>query len=877
MQSLPIDPLLPAVADGLRRDNCLVLRAPPGAGKTTRVPAAILDAGLAADKHIVVLEPRRIAARVAAEYVARERGGVLGDQVGYRVRFEQRGGQATRLWFVTEGVFSRQLSRDPFIENVAVVVLDEFHERHLQGDVALAVVRELQHTVRPDLRLVAMSATLETETLAAALGDCTVLTSEGRSHPVAVEYAEGAEAGAPLAHRVAGALRRVIEAPRAVPGAPPASTAEGDILVFLPGAAEIRRTATAIEALVRPHGIGIVTLHGNQPLDAQRRALQPGPGRRVILSTNVAETALTVEGVTMVIDSGLARIARLDARHGINTLRVAPISQASADQRAGRAGRNAPGHCIRLWTRADHAGRRAHETPEVQRLDLSAIVLELRGWGLQDPRALEWIDPPPAGALAVAERLLVQLGAVNSASGALTETGGRMLDLPVPPRIARLLVEAVRQGCAEEGACLAALATERDICVEGRALGSTETARWPSGPSDLLLRLDLLEDAARRRFDAGTLRGVGLDPGAVRAVERSRRQLLRVLGGREAGDRPRGSQRRQNTSQHCERAALLRCILAGFPDRVARRRAPGSPRGLMVGGRGVVLLEHSIVRDAELFVAIDVDATAGRGTAEARIRMASQIERRWLAELFPDAMGEISEIVFDHERERVVMRERELFHDLLLAKQVRLDVDPARAEAVLAAAARQDLERAVRISNADRTLLARIAFLQRWMPELALPADGKAFLADVVAGLCAGRCSFAETRNADVGAALRRALTHAQIAALERDAPTHYLLPSGRRAPVVYEPDKPPAVAARIQELFGLRRTPRLARGQVSLVTAILAPNSRPVQITDDLESFWRSTYAEVRKQLRGRYPKHDWPADPTSARPSSRPGKRRP
>ena len=850
MQSLPIDPLLPQLVQSLRDNSRLVLRAPPGAGKTTRVPAALLDANIAPSKRVLVLEPRRIAARSAAAFVARERGKRVGDEIGYRVRFEQQGGAATRLWFLTEGVLGRQLARDPYLEGVGVVVLDEFHERHVHGDIALAVVRELQETVRPDLRLLVMSATLDTDRLAAFLGDCPVVTSEGRAYPVQIEH-EAASDDRPLAGQVAGAFRRLLAS----------STDDGgDVLIFLPGAAEIRRSAAEIAPIAAQHQCDLVLLHGDLPLDAQQRAIRPGPRRKVVLSTNVAESALTIEGVTAVIDSGLARVARFDAKHGINAVRIAPISRASADQRAGRAGRLAPGRCVRLWSAADHAARRVHETPEILRLDLSDTLLELRAWGQSDPRVLAWLDPPDDAAWRRARKLLELLGAL-APDGALTPIGRRMLDLAVAPRLARVLIEAEQRNCADAGALLAALASDRDIVTESRAVfaaGARRAVPASVGASDLLLRADLFNQAAEAHFDPTSCRALRLDVRSVRAVERSRVQLSR-------------SRVRGRRFSEVDEDTLLRCVLAGFPDRVVKRRAPGSPRGIMVGGKGVALSERSIVRDAEYFVAIEMEAGRQQQAAEARVHIASAVHPEWLAEMFPAAVRSQRRIEFDDERERVVERRQEVFHDLVLSERVEFDVDPERAGEVLTEIARGAPERAVNLTDGARSLLERVRLLGRALPELDLPADIDALLTDAAARLCAGCRSFADVRRRDVSTALREQLTPRQLHALDREAPTQYRLPSGRAVAVRYEPDKPPSVAARIQELFGLATTPRFAAGRVPLVIQLLAPNQRPVQITGDLASFWRNTYPEVRKQLRGRYPKHAWPEDPLSATPTSR------
>ena len=843
--ALPIDGLLPQIVHAVRDAPTVLLRAAPGAGKTTRVPAALLDAGVAGAREILVLEPRRIAARAAAEFVAAARGQRVGDDVGYRIRFEQRGGAATRLWFATEGMFERQLSSDPFLERVAVVVLDEFHERHLQGDLALAVVRELQATVRPDLRLVVMSATLGTDALAAALDGAVVIESSGRAFPVTTHWAVRPLDPRALASVVGDAVRRAITADE---------DDGGDLLVFLPGAGEIRRAHETLAAMATERGFDVVTLHGDQSIDLQVRALRRGPRRRVVLATNVAETALTVDGVTTVIDSGLARVARFDARYGLNRLRVVPISRASADQRAGRAGRTAPGRCYRLWTRGEDSGRRAHETAEILRLDLSRLLLTLRGWGLASTAALRWLDPPPAAAVAAAERLLRLLGALDADNGQLTDVGRALLAVPVEPRIGRMLLEATRRDCAAEGALLAALASERDILAGARAFGGTTTA-WPPGPSDLLLRADLMRDALRRGGGSNACAALGLEPRAVRAVEGVWQQLARSV---------------QVSARFDDQAAvstLSRCVLAGFPDRVARRRADGTGRARMVGGTGVTLAPESVVREAALFVAVAVESGHG---PEALVRLASAIEPAWLTELFPHACQRREELVFDDARRRVVARTQERFADLVLSEQVRTEVPALEAGVALFAAVQSDPARRPPLGTMADAWLARLYFLAAARPELEMPMPA-ALVATALESACAGRSSLDQLARLDWLELLRGLCPHAAAQLVEREAPSHFDLPTGRRVPIHYSADRPPAAAARLQELFGLEQTPPLAGGRVRLVLEILSPSQRPVQITDDLASFWRNGYPQVRKELRGRYPKHAWPDDPLTATPTAR------
>lgn len=841
MDRLPIDPLLPRICQQLALSQAVVVQAAPGAGKTTRVPASLLDADIAAGRQIVVLEPRRIAARAAAEIVARQRGTQVGGEVGYQVRFERKGTDATRLWFLTEGLFTRLLVRDPFLERVGAVVLDEFHERHLQGDFALAAVIELQRTVRPDLKLVVMSATLESEKVATHLGGCPVLRSDGRAFPVTIEYLAG-DAAQPLAPRAAAAVRRVLDDDHD----------DGDVLVFLPGAGEIRRVAELIESTALRVGSDVLPLHGDLPLAQQYEATRRGARRRVILATNVAETALTVEGVSVVIDSGLARVGRFDAKHGLNRLVLARISRAAADQRAGRAGRLRPGRCVRLWSASDHQGRLAHELPEVARLDLSEILLEVRAWGLAAVRQLAWLDVPGEPALRRAENLLHRLGALLE--GDLSEVGRRMLRRSLPPRLARMMVCAEDFGCEGRASLLAALASEREICAGARAF-SDRRQTIDLAVSDLLARAELFEEAERDGFSAAACRHLGLEPSAVRAVDRARRQLLRRRPDRdEAAD-----------------DAVLRCVLAGFPDRVVRRREPGSRRGVMVGGKGVVLAETSAVREADLFVAVELDGGTHRDAAgEALVRVASGIDHRWLGEMFPGAVRTVRETAFDEIRGAVIERRRTLYEDLVLSETVTAATDAAARTEALLSAARADPWRVIEGSATVEALLDRLNAAALWFPDMAFPTAD-----EVVAGaaqtLCSGARSIADARRRDALPAMLAQLTYDQRRRLERELPDEYRLPNGRAAKIRYPAGQAPVVSARIQEVFGLTETPRVARGRVAVVFELLAPNHRPAQVTDDLASFWRNTYAEVRKQLRGRYPKHAWPEDPFPSPPLRR------
>lgn len=828
---LPIDSVLPRLVEALRQHSSAVLVAPTGAGKTTRVPPALLDAGLAGAGQVVMLEPRRLAARAAARRIAEERGVELGSEVGFQVRFERRASAATRVLVVTEGLLVRMLQDDPFLERAGAVIFDEVHERSLDTDLALALVRKVQREARPELRVVAMSATLAPEALARFLGDAPVVRSEGRLFPVDVRWLEREEE-LPLHTHV---LRGVADA---------LEQTAGDVLAFLPGVGEIRRAGEALAESAQRRGVELVELYGDLPPERQDRALLRGSRRRVVLATNVAQSSVTVEGVTAVVDSGLARFLRYDASVGLDRLELDWISRASADQRTGRAGRTEPGICLRLWTEARQRALAAEDEPEIRRVDLAGALLELALWGERDPAAFTWYEPPPRAAIDRALELLEQLGALEA--NVVTPLGKDMARLPTAPRMARLLIEGARLGQGERAALAAALLAERDPFRRDRKRAASSSE---SDVLDRVLALEAFEERGHLHSEVGELH-----QGTARQVLRARDQLARLS--------PRTA--RGESVPFAE--ALERAVLAAFPDRLARRRAPGERRGVLTSGRGVRLGEESAVLDPEWFVCVETDAGRRGERAEALVRVASGVRAEWIPE---ERFERRVELTFDAARERVVALRRTLLDALVVEEvQVALPGD-ARVAEVLCEAAGRTLERALALEEpAVSALLARVRSLAHWRPELELPTLGEDDLRAALPDLCAGKSSFEELRRTALDSVLRNRLTHAQRQALEREAPERIEVPTGSRIALTYEPGRPPVLAVRIQEVFGLTQTPRVAAGRVPVLLHLLGPNYRPQQVTDDLASFWVNTYPEVRKELRRRYPKHSWPEDPLTAPP---------
>ncbi|HWM87541.1 MAG TPA: ATP-dependent helicase HrpB [Kofleriaceae bacterium] len=805
---LPIDSHLPAVGSALRDGN-LVLVAEPGAGKTTRVPQAVVEVG----GRVVVLEPRRLAARAAARRVAEEMGTRVGGAVGYEVRFDRQVGPDTRVLFMTEGLLARRLMSDPDLVGVGTVLVDEFHERHLTGDLTLALLRRAQRTSRPDLRLGVLSATIDPAPVAAFL-DCPVLAVPGRVHPVAIEHAAHPPDG-PLEREVARAVGRLAR-----------EGLDGHVLVFLPGAGEIRRAITACGELASRHDLVLLPLHGSLPPAEQDLALAPSARRKIVFATNVAETSITIDGVAAVVDVGTARIARHAPWSGLGGLRVEPISRASAAQRAGRAGRTRPGRCLRLYTRHDHDTRREFDLPEVLRADLAEAVLALHAAGVAG--AFEWFEAPPPASLSAAEALLERLGALE-AGGKLSEVGRRMMRFPLHPRQARVLVEAERRGVADEGCLVAAALSEEGPRRRGAAAHSS--------PSDVLDRVDSLASE----------RGP-----AVRAAA----QLRRLVDRSRVADQDRDG-------------ALMLALLTGFPDRVARRRRAGAPELLLcasAGGGAAVLHAASAVRDPELVVAVDAEEQGRGQSRQVSVRAASAVDPAWLFDLYLDRIADTDELRFDPAAERIE-RIRRLSYDGLVLEETR-EIDPGRLDLAAAGAV---LARAARAAGLDRffgaelaRLRARIDLIARASPNAGIEPVADAELEEIVAGACReGATSFADLRAASLLDRLWRARGTEQRRALDRLAPESVSLPGRKRVPVHYEPDRPPWIESRLQDFFGLKAGPAVAGGAVPLVLHLLAPNKRAVQITSDLARFWEVHYPSIRRELSRRYPKHAWPEDP--------------
>jgi ATP-dependent helicase HrpB len=826
---LPIDAVLGELAGTLARRNVAVLVAPPGAGKTTRVPLVLAAEPWTAQKRILVLEPRRLAARAAAERMAKTLGEHVGDTVGYRVRFGSKVSRRTRIEVVTEGVFTRRILDDPGLDGIAAVLFDEFHERSLDADLGLALTRDAQEGLREDLRILVMSATIDGARIAKALGDAPVISSEGRAFPVETRYV-GRDPAKPVEAQVADAILRALHADA------------GSILAFLPGAAEIRRTEARLREAIHDPAIGIYPLFGALDAAVQDDAISPAPAghRKVVLATSIAETSITIDGVRVVIDSGLARVPRYEPDVGLTRLETVRVSRAAADQRRGRAGRVEPGVCYRLWDEPQTAALAPYAQPEILAADLSTLVLDLAQWGVADPGKLVFFDAPPAAALAEAKSLLTDLGAIDG-DGRITAEGKALNALPLPPRLARMVIDAAREGATRAAAEIAAVLSER-------GLGGNDV--------DLEHRLDALRrDRSPRGEEAKRM--------ARRWAESGETALPASSSGV-----PNGA--RSNGAPELSTGAIL---ALAYPERIAKNRGGGTGAFLLANGRGANIDPASPLARAPLLSVAEIIGSAAQG----RITLAAAIGLAEIEARFADRIVTREEITVDPNAFALRGRRARRLGAIALGEQaVPVVPDESTATRLAEAIAAAGLDRLPWTKSLrqwrDRVLFLRTAEGEEW-PDLS-DAVLAASAAEWLAALLADKISLAGLGADEFEAALHGLLSHALRRRLEAEAPTHFDAPSGSRVPIEYEAEGP-KLAIRVQELFGLDSHPSVARGRVPLVIELLSPAHRPVQVTRDLPNFWRGSYAAVRADLRGRYPRHPWPEDPLSA-PATRRAKPR-
>lgn len=831
---LPVTEILPDLCRTLRAAPSAVLVAPPGAGKTTLVPLALLDEPWLKGRKILLLEPRRLAARAAAHRMAELLGEKdAGGTVGYRMRLETRVGPRTRVEVVTEGILTRMLQSDPALEEVGVVVFDEFHERSLQADVGLALTLHARTLLRPDLRILVMSATLAAAPVAELLGEAPVLRSEGRLHPVDTRWEERPVEGW-IEPVVASRIRDALHAE------------SGDVLAFLPGSAEIRRTAEALEGRL-PSGTDVFQLFGMLPRDVQDRALRPAPSgrRKVVLASAIAESSLTIDGVRVVVDAGLMRVPRFDPGSGMTRLETVRVTRDSADQRRGRAGRLAPGVCYRLWTRQEEQGLVPARAPEIREADLAPLALELASFGASADD-VPWLDPPAPGALAQAGELLEELEAVDT-QGALTDPGRKMAALGIHPRLAHMVLRGAEEGGGTLACDLAGLLEERDVFR--RAQGPL--------PVDLRLRLEVLQRGG------GAPAGASLDRGALRRVRDQGRALARRAGVGGEGGAP------------VELGQVGRLAAMAYPDRVGRLRPGGRGRFLLRNGRGATVDPADPLAGEPWLVAVDVD---GRGR-DGRVFLAVPLEQAEVEDLFRDQIREVDEVVWDDGAERAQARRARRLGAVTVSEGSLREPSP---DAVAGALCEGIRRRGLHVLPWDREtsqLRDRLAFLALLDPDAWPSASDEALLADLegwLAPFLTGLRSLADLSRVSLAQALLTRVPWERRQEVDRLAPTHLEVPSGSRIFLDYTDPGAPVLAVRLQEVFGLTETPTVGGGRVPLTVHLLSPAHRPVQVTRDLTSFWRDTYFEVRKDMRARYPKHHWPEDPMAAEPTRRTKPRR-
>ncbi|MGA2499391.1 MAG: ATP-dependent RNA helicase [Tepidisphaeraceae bacterium] len=901
---LPIHSIREELLRRLREGNRLVLSAPTGSGKTTQVPQFLQQSGQF-DGDIVILQPRRLATRLVAERVAREMDCRIGELVGYQTRHDSKVSPLTRIRFLTEGLFLRQLQNSPSLRGISVVLLDEFHERNLATDVSLALVRRLQETGRPDLRLIVMSATLDVQQVTAYL-NCPAIETHGRMYPVDIGYrAAKSTAGSksaigkwqqrgptPVWNLAADALADLLQ-----------REPEGDVLVFMPGSYEIRRTIETCERL--GGGLAIYPLYSELPAAEQDQALRPDERRKVIVSTNVAETSITIEGVRHVIDSGLARVNRFDPRRGVNVLAIEPVSRASAEQRAGRAGRTAPGTCLRLWAESEYRHRPAQNDPEIRRLDLAEVMLQLLDLGIEQPADFPWLESPDSDAVTHALDVLIELGAVaalrgtgfqpvvNRVSGehtgkvpvppllCLTAIGSRMAKMPMHPRLSRLLVEAESRGCVERACLWAALISERDILVRGMECPLAKEMETTFPRSDFVVLERALGFAKASRFDPDRCLRKGIHANACREVERTQRLYESVVAG---GDRRRNtaindrgykSQHSGPSTQHSPPSArllttdhglltpLAKCLLVAFSDHLSLRRNTTNLAAAVIHGRRGELDPATIAQHVGLVLPVEMSEIGGGKNTDTRtvLSLVTEIAPEWVRDVYKSQLRREIRHEYNAKMQAVEATDVELLADLPIDERLLPDsaVDRGRAGEILAEQIRRGILRLEAWDESVEHWIARVRCVAGWFPERRMVCYDEIETGVILQEFCAGAIRAKDLRDRSVLDALKGALSWEDQQFVERMAPERIELPRGWRMKVEYTPGQQPRGRAKIQDFYGMTQTPTIAAGRVKVVLELLAPNMRPVQTTEDLAGFWERLYPELKKALSRRYPRHEW------------------
>ncbi|WP_411827922.1 ATP-dependent helicase HrpB [Luteolibacter sp. AS25] len=839
------------IADDLRKaasaNQRILLTAPTGSGKSTEVPGLIADLP-EIEGRVIVIEPRRMAARLLAGYVAGNRKTPLGQETGYAVRFDAKYGPKTKILYLTDGIFQRILQENPTLEGISAVIFDEFHERRLAVDIALARCLNLTEDQRPDLRLVVMSATLETDSLDTYMAPVRKLAAGGRTFPVEILHRPHRPA---QGHRQAGPQREIPiwDQTAALTRDAISLPDPGNILIFLPGTHEIRRTIEILENTAACRTFEIFPLYSALAPAEQEKAIRPSDKPKIIVATNVAETSLTIPGIRTVIDSGLARSSSFDPRRGINTLLIKKISRAAADQRAGRAGRTAPGRCLRLWSTGDHARRDQFEAPEIHRIDLAEAVLLLKSAGVEEPRGFRWLDAPTPHSLEKAEQLLRELHATTP-SGQLTETGSEMAKLPLEPRFSRLLIAGREHGCYAETAFIAAVVQGEGIFAKGKNATGRKDFIFPDDPSDFAGEYRAFESAEAMKFDPRRLVSLGVHARGSRDTAQIFHRLLQLSSG---GKLPA-------IDFHKNREAVAKSILTAFSDQLAIRLNQGNLASRLVGNRRGKLDDQSCARQATAFAACEITEVEARETIT-HLRLATPVELPWLEELFPDEIQSIDGVSYDESRRRVIRLQQKTFRDLVLESNQSDQNVPLDDAAELLAKRVLSGELVLKNWNSEvEQFTHRLSCISTWMPELELPTWGEEDRIAAISQICHGAISYKEIKNAPVWPVLNDWLSSYQRHLLDTHCPERIRLASGHSPKITYHAEKDPFISTKLAQLVGTNTTPTICQGRIPLLIHILAPNQRPWQMTKDIPNFWENGYPQMKKELAGRYPRHPWP-----------------